>query len=82
MYPPAQSPLVAYLIASTSTVVSLLATQGLITNGWERTISGIAAVVIPLVYLAANAVHAHASATVKAAALAGPTPSGVPSGGT
>lgn len=71
--PLVRSPLVDYCIAAVSTTVGLLATQGLISNGWERTISGIAAVLIPLVYLAVmgvyRSVHLHAAAKVQAAAL-------------
>lgn len=70
---PVRSPLLDYLIASASTVVGLLATQGLISNQWERTISGIAAVVIPLTYLVVSqivaAVHAHGAARITAASI-------------
>lgn len=71
MTPPVRSPLLDYLIAAVSTVVGLLATQGLISNQWEKTISGIAAVAIPLAYIAAMAIyraaHVHASALRAAA---------------
>lgn len=77
-------PIVAYVIAGVSTIIGLLVSQGLIDNSWERTITGIAAVALPLGYLAVNAIAHLAHAKVQAAVIAA-TPSvagyGVPASG-
>ena len=61
------SSLSAYALSAVTAITSLLVTQGLISNAWERTISGIASVVIPAAFLVVNAWHAHSQAKVKAA---------------
>lgn len=49
----------AQILAGITTVVGLFVSQGVITNGQEKLITGIAAVVLPLVLVAADAVIRH-----------------------
>jgi hypothetical protein len=49
----------AQILAGLTTVIGLFASQGLITNQQEKLITGIAAVVLPIVLVAADAVIRH-----------------------
>lgn len=57
----------AQVLASLTTVVGLLVTQGAVTNGTGKLIGGIAAVVIPFVWIIADAIIRHGRAKIAAA---------------
>lgn len=57
----------AQVLASLTTIVGLLVTQGAVTNGTGKLIGGIAAVVIPFVWIIADAIIRHGRAKVAAA---------------
>jgi hypothetical protein len=60
-------PLVQYVITAISSAVALLATQGLIDNRWEKLVTGLASILIPLGYLVYAAVVHASNARVTAA---------------
>lgn len=57
----------AQLVAAVTTVVGLLVSQGLVDNGTEKLIGGIASTLIPLVWIVADAIIRHGRANVAAA---------------
>lgn len=67
--PFAVPPLVAYLIASVSAVVGLFVSQGILDPRIEKIIGGLAAILLPLGYVLANAIVHHGNAKIAAAAL-------------
>lgn len=69
------------VLSAVSTLVGLFATQGLITNNTEKLVTGSASVLVPLLFLAGQALikaaHAHKAAPAVTAAPA-PVVSAVP----
>lgn len=67
-----------YAIAALTTLVGLFATQGLISNGTEKIITGVASVLLPLVFVIVQAVlksQAHkATVAIKLARAQTPRP--------
>jgi hypothetical protein len=63
------SPLVAYLVAVVSSTVGLLVSLGYVDNRLEKLVAGLAAILIPAVYVIANAIVHHGVLKVEAAKL-------------
>jgi hypothetical protein len=69
------SPLAAYLIAAVTAAAALLAGEHFIDNRYEKLITGMAAIIIPVGFMVANAIHHAARARVHAAeVLTSPVP--------